>query len=61
MAAQQGYVKQGGVPVPPVQEALGRLGGEGDGLVGGADKDAGHGKRLLSGKFDQVLFYTFPI
>ena len=42
-AAEQGQVEEGGVPVPPVQEALHRLGGEGDGVVGGVDKDAGHG------------------
>ena len=34
---------EGGVPVPPVQKALHRLGGEGDGVVGGVDEDAGHG------------------
>lgn len=43
MAAEQGQIQQGGVPVPSVQEALYRLGGEGDGVVGGVDEDAGHG------------------
>ena len=43
MAAEQGQVQQGGVPVPPLQKALHRLGGEGDGFVGGMNQDAGHG------------------
>ena len=42
-AAEQGQIQQGGVPVPPLQEALRRLGGEDDGLVRRVDKNAGHG------------------